>query len=142
MTTATQQRPGGGTEALNKSFAGDTPSLRDNGAVRLAPADAGTVAQARLAALSAQLGSMARRLIEDALLGEMPAVWERRALQIEAGHPMIGNTLLEQIPDRAEAAAACRERAELLRRYPEIGILELGGVVSDALAEQGVNPGE
>lgn len=107
-------------------------------ALSLADDDGQTLAHARLAAFSARLGSMARRLIEDALLNEMPAVWERRARQIEAGHPMIGNTLLEQIPDRAEAAAACRGRAELLRRYPEMGLTELGDVVGDALAEQGV----
>lgn len=123
--TVTQERPGQAPEAAHKSFDGDNLSLPEIGL-------------ARLGAVSALLGSMARRLIEDALLDQLPEVWERRAEQIEAGHPMIGNVPLERISDRDEAAAACRERAALLRRYPDLGLPELGYVVVDALAEQEV----
>lgn len=127
MPTGTLKRPGGEPEALMKSLAGDTAILSQDRPDLPA-----------LAAVSSLLGSMARRLIEDALLEQLPQVWERRARQIEAGVPIIGTTLLSDIPDRLEAADACRERAELLRRYPLDGIPELGGVVDDALLEQGV----
>lgn len=131
MRTGTLERPRMGPEALMKSYGCDTPRIPDNGADLPA-----------LAAVSSLLGSMARRLIEDALLEQLPEVWERRARQIEIGSPMVGNVPLEDIPDRAEAAAACRERAEVLRRYPLDGIPELGGVVDDALAERGIHGGE
>lgn len=117
------------------------PALTPNGLTESGSSTASSVSDnglARLGAVSALLGSMARRLIEDALLDQLPEVWERRAEQIEAGHPMIGNIPLERISDRDEAAAACRERALLLRRYPDLGLPELGDVVGDALAEQGV----
>lgn len=131
MPTGTLKRPGLEPEALMKSFGSDALSLPDNRPNLPA-----------LAAVSSLLGSMARRLIEDALLEQLPEVWERRARQIEIGSPMVGNVLLEDIPDRAEAAAACRERAELLRRYPLDGLPELGGVVDDALLERGIHGGD
>lgn len=114
MTTATQQRPGGGTEALNKSFAGDTHSLPEHAAVRLAPA------------VDAQLSRYAVRMLEDAITEAMPWHWTHRAEQLEDARPRPtdyrGQATREDLAERyarlTEQADACRLHSRFLREYP------------------------
>ena len=114
VSTTTQERPGWGPEAAHKSFGGDTHSLRDNGPVRLVPA------------VDAQLSRYAVRMLEDAITEAMPWHWMRRAEDLDNARPRPGDyrgqATSEDLADRyarlTEQAAACREHAELLRRYP------------------------
>lgn len=114
MTAITQERPGWGPEAAHKSFAGDTHSLRDNGAVRLAPAVVDSVSQ------------FAVRMFEDAIADALPCIWDKRAEDLENARPKPGDfhgqatreDLAERYARLTEQADACREHAELLRRYP------------------------
>ncbi|MHA6524357.1 hypothetical protein [Tessaracoccus sp. G1721] len=114
MSATTQERPGWGPEAAHKSFGGDTHSLRDNGPVRLAPA------------VDAQLSRYAVRMLEDAITEAMPWHWTRRAEGLDNARPRPGDfhgqATREDLADRyarlTEQAEACREHAELLRRYP------------------------
>lgn len=118
-----------------KSFGCDTHSLPENG-----------VNLPRLAALSELLGSFARRVLEDALTEALPAYWERRAQALEdARHgpqDAPGRADADELARRAreldEAAQGCRDRAELLRRYPDFAPVDLAVVVGLALDEQGV----
>jgi hypothetical protein len=93
-------------------------------------------------ALAALLGPFGRRCVEEAITQAMPAHWEHRAEQLEAARPRLGDflgksTLEERARrdrDLAEAAAACREHAQLLRMYPDDeGVAELVETVWDEL---------
>lgn len=108
MTPGNEQRPGGGTEAL-KSFRGDTASL---------PAFPEGVAD--------ELTRFGVRLIEDAIATAAPWFWLRRADQFEDARPrpgdFVGLATDEDLAERdarlAGTAEACRQHADLLRRYP------------------------
>ena len=112
--TITQERPGQAPEAAHKSFDGDTLSLRDNGPVRLP------------APVESDLSRYAVRMLEDAITEAMPWHWTRRAEQLESARPRPGDyrgqAAAEDLDERherlTEQAVACREHAELLRRYP------------------------
>lgn len=114
MTAQTQERPGWGPEAAHKSFGGDTHSLRDNGPVRLAPA------------LVDELTRPAVRSVQESITAALPCMWDRRAEDLENARPRPGDfhgqatreDLAERFARLTEQAAACREHAELLRRYP------------------------
>lgn len=87
----------------------------------------------RRAALASMLGPFARRLIEEALLSGLPSTWERRA----ADFLWIQSPVPEKRHEHEGIAAACLERAELIRRYPEDFSLLLGipELVADVWAE-------
>lgn len=87
----------------------------------------------RRAALASMLGPFARRLIEEALLSGLPSTWERRA----GDFLWIRSSVPEKRREHEEIAAACLERAELIRRYPEDFSLLLGvpELVADVWAE-------
>ncbi|MHA6511317.1 hypothetical protein [Tessaracoccus sp. Z1128] len=114
MSTTTQERPGRVPEAAHKSFSGDTHSLRDNGPVCLAPA------------VVDELTRPAVRSVQEAITYAQPCTWTRRAEQLENARPRPGEfhgqatreDLAERYARLTEQAAACREHAELLRRYP------------------------
>ena len=112
--TITQERPGRVPEAAHKSFAGDTHSLREIAAVHLAPG------------VEAELSRYTARMLEDAITEAMPWHWIRRAEDLDNARPRPGEfhgqatreNLAERHARLTEQAAACREHAELLRRYP------------------------
>jgi len=116
--TITQERPGQAPEAAHKSFDGDTDdevlSLRDNGPVRLP------------APVESDLSRYAARMLQDAITEALPWHWTRRAEQLESARPRPGDfhgqatreDLAERHARLTEQAAAYREHAELLRRYP------------------------
>lgn len=79
----------------------------------------------RFEALRGRLGQFAARMIEEALLDALPATWERRARDFDA----------VPLPDVAEA---CRAKATLLRRYPEMSAQGMVEATRDALEEVGV----
>lgn len=66
-------------------------------------------------------------MIEEALLAGLPATWERRARDFD------------RVP-LPEVAAACRDKAEFLRRYPELSAAAMIEAAYDALEEVGVLP--
>ena len=112
--TITHERPGQAPEAAQKSFAGDTLSLRDNGPVRLP------------AAVESDLSRYAVRMLEDAITEAMPWHWTSRAEDLDNARPRLGDfhgqatreDLAERHARLTEQAAACRLHAEFLRRYP------------------------
>lgn len=85
-----------------------------------------TAADTLSAPVEAQLSRFSVRLIEEAISDALPFVWERRAEQLEQARPRPGDfnglATAEDLATRdqrlAEQAAAVREHAELLRRYP------------------------
>ena len=114
MTTTTQERRPWGTDGAQQEFRGSAPSLRDNGPVRLP------------APVESDLSRYAVRMLEDAITEAMPWHWTRRAEQLESARPRPGDyrgqATAEDLAERherlTEQAEACREHAELLRRYP------------------------
>ena len=136
MTTTQRNRPGD-TEAAYESFGGDVSTI---------PQDEGMTDLDALLGTRARLGQFAARMIEDALLAALPATWERRAQALEdARHgpqDAPGRADADELARRAreldEAAQGCRDRAELLRRYPDFAPVDLAVVVGLALDEQGV----
>ena len=99
MTTATLHRP---------------LATPQTGPVRLAPA------------VESSLSRYAVRMLEDAITEAMPWHWTHRAEQLDNARPRLGDfhgqatreDLAERYARLTEQAAACREHAELLRRYP------------------------
>lgn len=93
-------------------------------------------------ALRVELGPFARRLLEEALLTAMPAGWLRRAADFEDARPRPGDFNGAATPaelaarDRrcAEAAQACRERAEMLGRFGGVFDAEVAAAVDEAVA--------
>lgn len=85
------------------------------------------------------LGPFARRLLEEMLLSGMPSMWERRAGDFQA--------ILSPDPvkrhEHEEIAAACLERAKLIRSYPEDFSLLLGipELVADVWADSNSSTG-
>ncbi|WGT47219.1 hypothetical protein [Tessaracoccus lacteus] len=87
----------------------------------------------RRATLASMLGPFGRRAIEEMILTGLPSTWERRA----ADFLWIQSPVPEKRQEHEEIAAACLERAELIRRYPEDFSLLLGipELVADVWAE-------
>lgn len=114
MTATTQERRPWGTDGAQEEFRSSAPSLRDFAPVRLAPA------------VDACLSRYAVRMLEDAITEAMPWHWIRRAEDLDNARPRRGDfhgqATREDLADRharlTEQAEACREHAELLRRYP------------------------
>lgn len=76
----------------------------------------------------AHLGQFAARMIEEALLAGLPSTWERRAAAFD-------------VVPLPEVAAACRDKAEFLRRYPDVMAETVGVSTMAALFEVGVVSG-
>lgn len=114
VSTATQERRPLGTDGAQEEFRGSAPSVRDFTPLRLAPA------------VDAQLSRYAVRMLEDAITEAMPWHWIRRAEDLDHARPRPGDwhgqatreDLAERYARLTEQAEACREHAELLRRYP------------------------
>ena len=114
MTATTQERRPWGTDGAQEEFRGSAPTVRDNGPIRLAPA------------LVDELTRPAVRAVQESITAAQPCTWLRRARQLEDARPRPGDwhgqATREDLADRyarlTEQAAACREHAELLRRYP------------------------
>lgn len=128
MTGNEQRRPREGGE---EAFGGAEVSLPDR-----------PVAVGDLASLRAAVGAHARRVVEEALLSALPASWLRRAAAFEAARPRPGDfngqagaaDLAARDRRCAEAAQACRERAELLARHGDILGVEVASAVSEGVA--------
>lgn len=114
MSTTTQERRPWGTDGDQEEFRGSAPSVRDNGPIRLAPA------------LVDELTRPAVRSVQESITAAQPCTWDKRAEQLENARPRPGDfhgqatreDLAERYARLTEQAAACREHAELLRRYP------------------------
>lgn len=93
------------------------------------------------APVETQLATFGVRLIEEAIADALPFVWERRAEQLEQARPRPGDfngrATAEDLAARdrrlAEQAAAAREHAELLRRYPMPIGQDMAGVVESII---------
>lgn len=102
-----------------------------------------TIPSPRLEVLHAELGPFARRLVEESLLTALPASWLRRAAEFEAARPRPGDfhgaasaaDLAARDRRCAEAAQACRERAELLGLHSDVFGLEVAADVDEAMRQ-------
>ena len=122
--TATQYRPEVGPEAVGTSLAGDTSSLPRATCGR---PNSSPVVDPRVATLEAAVTRFAERVLQDMLTAALPRHWQARAEALEAARPrpedFHGRATPEALAERwerlTEAAAACREHADLLTRYPD-----------------------
>lgn len=118
MPNYEQRPPAGELEGIKVQVADLWPIVPDN--------------NFRRAALEAMLGNFARRMIQDAVSHELPKVqpsyWEEKAKEMFS-------------EGRISEGIACRQRAWLIREYPEsFGIASTGllDAIDDALTEHGV----
>lgn len=80
------------------------------------------------------------RFVQEILAAAVPSFWERRAEALEAARPRPGEfhgkataaELRERDEALAEAAAACREHAEVVRRYPDVIAADMAAAVAAA----------
>lgn len=93
--------------------------------------------------LAEALSRHGQRAVQEAMTTALPFYWLRRADTLEAARPrpgdFVGQATKAQLEERdrglAEAAAACREHAELVRRYPDAIARHMAEVVAAVCAQ-------
>ena len=88
--------------------------------------------------LGESLSQFGVRVVQEAMAAALPFTWQRRAEALEAARPRRGDfhgqATPEQVEERdqrlREAAEACRERAEFVRRYPDAIAREMAATVA------------